>query len=124
MACHRGGMPETPVVKSFCASSSVLTRMKPEAPTLRTFAKVWGALMILLLATILVAQFDLGRLSLAVALAIAVTKAVLIILFFMHVRYGSREVLVFAGAAYLWVAILMAGTLYDYATRNWVPGGP
>jgi cytochrome c oxidase subunit 4 len=77
--------------------------------------------MLLLVVTILAAQFDLGRFSLAIALTIAVIKAVLIVLFFMHVRYGSREVVVFAVAAYLWVAILMTGTLYDYATRNWVP---
>ncbi len=78
--------------------------------------------MVLLLLTILASQFDLGRLSLAVALAIAVTKAALIVMFFMHVRYGSREVLVFAGAAYLWLAILLVGVLYDYASRNWLPG--
>jgi cytochrome c oxidase subunit 4 len=78
--------------------------------------------MLLLVVTILAAQFNLGRASLAVALAIAVAKAVLIVLFFMQARYGSREVLVFAGAAYLWLAIMLVGTLFDYATRNWLPG--
>lgn len=94
------------------------------SPTVRTFARVWAVLMFLLALTVFAAQFDLGRLSLAVALAIAVAKAVLIVLVFMHVGYGSREALVFAGAAYLWLAIMIVGTLYDYATRNWVPPPP
>jgi len=98
--------------------------MKATEPTLRTFATVWAALMVLLALTVGVALFDLGPLSLAVALVIAVTKAVLILLVFMHVRYGSREVLVFAGAAYLWLAILLVGTFHDYVTRNWLPGPP
>jgi len=46
-----------------------------------------------------------------VALFIAVSKAILIVLFFMQVRYSSREILIFSCAAYLWVAIMLIGTL-------------
>lgn len=80
--------------------------------------------MVLLILTIAVAHFDLGPWSLAVALVIAVAKALLILLFFMHLRYDKREVLVFAGAAYLWLLILIIGTLHDYLSRNWLPRLP
>lgn len=92
------------------------------SPSIRIYAKVWLALMILLAVTIFVAHFDLGAFSLPIALGIAIAKAVLILLFFMHLRYGSREVLVFACAAYLWLLILIVGTLHDYLSRNWIPG--
>lgn len=92
------------------------------APTIGTYARVWAALMVLLGLTIFAAHYDLGDYSLVVALIIAVAKALFIILFFMHVRYGKHQVLVFACAAYIWLAILIVGTLHDYLTRNWVPG--
>lgn len=78
--------------------------------------------MVLLLLTIAVAHYDLGPWS--VALLIAGAKALLILLFFMHLRYDKREVLVFAGAAYLWLLILIIGTLHDYLSRNWLPRLP
>ncbi|HWL54544.1 MAG TPA: cytochrome C oxidase subunit IV family protein [Chthoniobacteraceae bacterium] len=90
-------------------------------PSVVIYLKVWGALMVLLLLTIGIAHFDLGDWSVAVALLIAGVKALLILLFFMHLRYDRREVLVFAGAAYLWLMILIIGTLHDYLSRNWLP---
>lgn len=96
----------------------------PAHPTIGTYAKVWGALMLLLVLTIFVAHFDLGEWSVAVALLIAIAKAALILFFFMHLRYGKREVLVFAAAAYLWLLIMIIGTLHDYLSRNWLPRLP
>lgn len=93
-------------------------------PSIAIYLKVWGALMVLLLLTIAVAHYDLGDWSVAVALLIAGAKALLILLFFMHLRYDKREVLVFAGAAYLWLLILIIGTLHDYLSRNWLPRLP
>lgn len=89
-------------------------------PTISLLAVVWGLLMILLTGTVIVARYDFGDLSLYVALGFAIGKALLIIFFFMHVRYQARQVLLFAGAAYLWLMILIVGTLQDYTSRNWI----
>jgi cytochrome c oxidase subunit 4 len=53
-----------------------------------------------------------------VMLGIAVTKATLVVLYFMHVRYGPRLVWIVAGGGFAWLAILVALTLGDYLTRG------
>jgi cytochrome c oxidase subunit 4 len=58
---------------------------------------------------------------LAVAVTIAFTKAVLIVLFFMHVKYKNRLVVVFVCAGLFWLGIMFALTLGDYLTRGWLP---
>ncbi|HSV08643.1 MAG TPA: cytochrome C oxidase subunit IV family protein, partial [Candidatus Binatus sp.] len=55
---------------------------------LRIYYTVYGALLVLTVVTVGVSLVDLGPLSTVVALAIAAAKASLVILFFMHVRYG------------------------------------
>ena len=57
------------------------------------------------------------------ALTIAFSKAVLIILYFMHVRYSSRLTMVMAGAGFFWLVILFALTFSDYLTRTGMIGG-
>ena len=58
-----------------------------------------------------------------IALAIAVTKATFVVLYFMHVRYSSRLVWVIVTSALFWLAILFALTFSDYWTRGWLPVG-
>ena len=96
--------------------------MAEQHPTIMTYAKTWLALMVLLAITVSVAHFNLGGVALPIAMLVAITKAALIILFFMHVRYSVGQVVVFACAAYLWVMIMIIGTMHDYYSRNWVPG--
>ena len=60
-----------------------------------------------------------GQLNVIIALTIAVTKATLVVLYFMHVRYSSRLVWIVFASALFWLAILFALTLSDYWTRNW-----
>jgi cytochrome c oxidase subunit 4 len=76
--------------------------------------------MVLTAATVWVATFDLGALNAIVALTIAVVKATLVVLYFMHVRYSSKLTWVFVGAGFFWLVILIAFTFSDYATRAWV----
>jgi cytochrome c oxidase subunit 4 len=59
-----------------------------------------------------------------VAMTIAVAKAVLIVLFFMHLLYSHRLMMVVSVAAFLWLAIMLALTLSDYRSRGWldIPG--
>ena len=86
----------------------------------RTYYTIFGILMLLLVATVGAAYINLGPLNLIVAMSIAVTKAVLIILYFMHVRYGNKLTWVFSSAAFVWLAILIVLSLNDYATRGWL----
>ncbi len=85
------------------------------------YFSVFGALMVLTVLTVAVSRVNLGTLNLPVALLIAVTKALLVILFFMHVKFASRLTKIFVGAAFLWLGILFALTFADYLTRNWTP---
>jgi cytochrome c oxidase subunit IV len=79
---------------------------------------VFAALMVLTIVTWLVAQVNLGWANDVVALTIAVTKALLVLLFFMHVRYSTRMTILTATAGFFWLAILIGLTLTDYLTRN------
>ena len=61
-----------------------------------------------------------GQLNVIIALTIAVIKATLVVLYFMHVRYSSRLIWVVFMSALFWLAILFALTLSDYWTRSWL----
>jgi cytochrome c oxidase subunit 4 len=83
--------------------------------------KIYLAILIALLvgtaATVWVAKTDLGALNIVVALAIAITKATLVVLFFMHLKYSEKLTWVFAGASIFWLVVLMGITFADYLTR-------
>jgi cytochrome c oxidase subunit 4 len=87
---------------------------------------IFGALMVLTVVTVAAANFDLGNeaINTSIALAIAVTKAVLVILYFMHVRYSPRLTWVVIASGFLWLFIMIALTMSDYLTRGWseLPG--
>jgi cytochrome c oxidase subunit 4 len=85
----------------------------------KTYIVVWGALMALMILTAGLSRIDLGEWSTLVALAIAAIKALLVILFFMHVRYESQKMAwVFVVAGFFWLGILLALTMTDYLTRG------
>ena len=84
-----------------------------------TYYTVFASLIVLTGVTTAVAFFDLGLLNPIVALSIAVLKTSLVVLFFMHLKYGSRLTWVIAGAAIFWLGILMVLILSDYAMRGW-----
>ena len=90
----------------------------------RTNLIIFALLMALLAATVGVAYFDLGDFNVVAALTIATTKAVLIILYFMHVRYSPKIVWLYSGAAFFWLALLIAFGAADYLSRDWlsIPG--
>jgi cytochrome c oxidase subunit 4 len=87
----------------------------------KIYFTIFGALMVGTALTVWVANYDLGRWNAIVALTIAVIKATLVVLYFMHVRYSSKLTWVFVGAGIIWLIILFAFTLSDYLTRLWVP---
>ena len=89
----------------------------------KTYYTIFAILMVLLVLTVAVSYVDLGPLNIFVAMTIAIVKAVLVVLYFMHVRYSSRLTWVFVGAGVLWLVILLGLTFTDYASRGWVPFG-
>ena len=98
--------------------------MNPHVVPIRTYLSVFIALMVVLVVTVLASFLDLGPFSIVVALTIAVMKAVLIVVFFMHLRTSSQLTRIFAGAGVVWLIIMLGLTLNDYISRPWlgVPG--
>ena len=83
---------------------------------------VFGALILGTILTVAAAKVDMGALNNIVMLAIACTKASLVILFFMHVRWSSRLTWVVAMSGFFWLLILFGIGMSDYLSRGWVPG--
>jgi len=98
--------------------------MSEHVDSVKIYALVFGALIVATVLTTAVAFVDLGPFSVVVALAIAVCKMLLVALFFMHVRHSTRLTKLVVVGGLLWLGILLAFTLADFGTRNWigVPG--
>ena len=89
--------------------------------SVRTYVVVWVSLLILTVTTTGVAFIDLGGWNGFVAVTIGIVKALLVILYFMHVRFSQRLTWVFASAGFFWLAILLGLTMSDTLTRPQVP---
>lgn len=89
--------------------------------SVKLYAAIFAALLLLTLSTTGMAFVDLGGdLNAVVAVAIAIVKTLLVILFFMHVRYSSRLTWVFVGAGFFWLLILLTLTMTDPLARGWL----
>src|SRR5262245_55357543 len=88
----------------------------------RTYFLVFAALLLLTGLTVAASFAELGRWHVAIALSIATAKAVLVALFFMHLLYSGRLVVLVVGAALFWLGIMLALTFSDYLTRPWLEG--
>src|SRR4029077_12744227 len=86
---------------------------------LRAYFMVFAALAIGTLLTWYASTVDLGALNTPIALVIATTKAVLVILFFMHVIHSTRLTWVVIIASFVWLGVLFVLTFADYLTRAW-----
>ena len=89
--------------------------------SVKFYVGIFLALITLTVTTVLVSKLELGEFNFVVAIIIAVIKATLVVLFFMHVRRGSAMTKLFVVAGFFWMAILFAFTLSDYFSRSWVP---
>ena len=90
---------------------------------LSTYFKVFGALMVLLVLTLVVYFFmDLshiwGPANIIVAMTIAVAKAILVLFFFMHVKFSSKLTWIFASVPFVFVLIMFLLTMNDYMARG------
>ena len=83
----------------------------------KTYYKIGTALFVLMFMTIAAAYLDLGPFNIYIALTIAVIKALLVVMYFMHVKYNTKVTWLFAGAGFLWIVIMFALTMSDYMTR-------
>jgi cytochrome c oxidase subunit 4 len=82
---------------------------------------VFAILMALMVLTVVVALvFEFGVFEIPIALTIATIKAVVIMLYFMHLRYSSRLTWLFAGSGTFWLLILIAFSLSDFLSRDWI----
>jgi len=89
--------------------------------TKKQYALIFGILMVLTLITTAIGMIDLGRLNVVVALVIATIKALLVVLFFMHIYWSSKlnKLVVVSGVA--WLALMLWLTLTDVFSRGWLP---
>ena len=86
----------------------------------RVFFAVFVVLLVLVALTVEAARHDLGRANFFVAALIAAIKAILIALYFMHVRHSPQLTRLVIAAGLLWLAILFSFSLADYWTRDWL----
>jgi len=98
--------------------------MSDHVVPVRIYVGIFFALIVLTVATALIAYVDLGVFNNVVAIGIAIVKASLVALFFMHLRYSARMNPLVFGAGLFWLCIFIALTLADILTRGWlgIPG--
>ena len=89
----------------------------------RTYYTIYALLMVCTYLTWQIAYFDLGSFNAVAALGIATFKAVLVILFFMHVRESPGLTWAVVMSGLFWLGILLALTMSDYLTRGWMTRG-
>ena len=87
---------------------------------LSIYFAVLAALMVGTAVTVWIAFIDLGPFNTVVALAIAITKATLVVLYFMHVRYSTPLTWLAISGGLLWLLIMVAFTLVDFHARGWL----
>jgi len=89
----------------------------------KIYFTIFGILMICTFLTVAAAEVDLNRyfsgLNIIVALTIAVFKASLVVLFFMHGKYSPKRTQLVIIASVFWLAIMLFMTMSDYITRQW-----
>ena len=85
----------------------------------KLYATIVGCLFFLTAITVLAAFVELGALNTPVAIGIAILKATLVVLFFMHVRYNTPLMWVFAAAGFFMLLILLVLLMQDYMSRGW-----
>jgi cytochrome c oxidase subunit 4 len=93
--------------------------MADHAAHRRTYYVIFGLLMLCTYLTWQVAYFDLGPLNTVAALGIAIFKASLVVLFFMHAKESSRLTWAVVAGSLFWFGILVVLTMSDYLTRPW-----
>jgi cytochrome c oxidase subunit 4 len=87
----------------------------------KVYWRTCAALMLLLALTWGVGYIDLGLFNLIIAMTISIAKALIVAMFFMHIKGSSRLLHLTATVGVIWLLIMLGLTLTDYFTRGWVP---
>jgi cytochrome c oxidase subunit 4 len=90
-------------------------------PSVGFYLLIFAALLVLLMASVGLAVSGLGAAYTYIALGIAACQAFLVIVYFMHIRWSTRLITLFAAAGFVWLAILVTLTMADFLTRSWLP---
>jgi cytochrome c oxidase subunit IV len=98
--------------------------MSGHVSPLRLYYSIFGALMVLTAITVGVAFINLGALNFTVAISIAIVKATLVVLFFMHVKFSSRLTKLYVASGFFFLLVLFTLTLTDYVSRGWLTAPP
>jgi cytochrome c oxidase subunit IV len=85
-----------------------------------TYVNIFVALLVLTGLTYVVATYDFGFLNTPIALAVAILKASLVVIYFMGVRYNTPLTKVMVVSGFFWLIIMFGLTLNDYLTRAWM----
>jgi cytochrome c oxidase subunit 4 len=106
------------------SSSAVSHSAEPHVVPKRVYFLVFFTLIVMTWVTAYISTVDLGKWNIFVALAIAIFKASIVVLFFMHVRYSSRMTKMIVCCGIFWLLLLLFITMTDIWTRSWmgVPG--
>ncbi|MXY98627.1 MAG: oxidase [Gemmatimonadetes bacterium] len=91
----------------------------PHIATSANYLTIFTALLVLTAVTVWAATMELGFLNTPVAMFIASVKAVLVILYFMHLKFSPGQTKLAAAAAIFWLLILLIITFFDYIGRTW-----
>jgi cytochrome c oxidase subunit IV len=90
----------------------------------KTYYSIFTALMVGTALTVGAAFVNLHNFNIVVALIIAGIKASLVIFFFMHVKFSSKLTKLWVAIGFIWLALMLAITLTDYFTRDWMTYHP
>ena len=85
---------------------------------------IFAALMLFTGITVAVAFINLGALNFPVAISIAIFKATLVVLFFMHAKYSSRLTKLVIASGFFFLIVMFTLTLTDYISRGWMTAAP
>ncbi|HEY4328882.1 MAG TPA: cytochrome C oxidase subunit IV family protein [Phycisphaerae bacterium] len=98
-----------------------MTSHPSKSPSVAFLLAIYAALLTLLALTVIAAHYPLGSLALLIALGIAAAKSILVVLYYMHVRYSSRATWIFVIAGFIWLTILFCLTFAEYSGRRKLP---
>ena len=93
--------------------------MSGHVAPIKMYITIFGSLMVFTAITVAVAFINLGALNFPVALSIAIVKATLVVLFFMHLKYSSQLTKLVCGSAFFFLIVLFGLTMSDYLSRGW-----
>jgi cytochrome c oxidase subunit 4 len=98
--------------------------MSHETSSVRTLILAFLSLMVLLALTVWGSFIDVGAWRATVAVVVAIAKALVVMIFFMHLKGGNRLTWVIAGSGFVWLSFLLMLTIGDFVTRVPLAPGP